>query len=302
MIMDMKKPLKIYFAGSIRGGREDRDRYHSLIKHLSKLGKVLSEHIGNESLSASGEKEEADALIHRRDMEWLLAADAVVAEVSYNRAAQLGVSWVIDGSQDGNIVGLTKFSSALNVTDIGGAAFGDDQQIAQALDRIPDGATIGVGDFSGSTRWAAIVRALLGDASTNVLATPSIITLDNEEAELSVGQEVPFITGQFTNTGAAQAATLQNPQHGRRPQPKTTEAGGGRVAGAQRSGAPVLTMQGHRSAMPCHPNSHPLSSQMAVRPVKSWNSLTPIRNSRLTGHCRIRGDFFQLVGSDGRFC
>ncbi len=132
--------------------------------------------------------------------------EAVVAEVSYNRAAQLGVSWVIDGSQDGNIVGLTKFSSALNVTDIGGAFVGDDDQIGQALQAIPDGATIGVGDFSGSTRWAAIVRALLGDASTNVLATPSIITLDNEEAELSVGQEVPFITGQFTNTGAAQGS------------------------------------------------------------------------------------------------
>jgi general secretion pathway protein D len=132
--------------------------------------------------------------------------EAVVAEVSYNRAAQLGVSWVIDGSQDGNIVGLTKFSSALNVTDLGGAAFGDDEQIGQALQAIPDGATIGIGDFSGSTRWAAIVRALLGDASTNVLATPSIITLDNEEAELSVGQEVPFITGQFTNTGAAQGS------------------------------------------------------------------------------------------------
>jgi len=132
--------------------------------------------------------------------------EVVVAEVSYNRAAQLGVSWVIDGSQGGNIVGLTKFSSALNVTDIGGAAFGDDQQIAQALQAIPDGATVGIGDFSGSTRWAAILRALLGDASTNVLATPSIITMDNEEAELSVGQEVPFITGQFTNTGAAQGS------------------------------------------------------------------------------------------------
>ncbi len=132
--------------------------------------------------------------------------EAVVAEVSYNRAAQLGVSWVIDGSQDGNIVGLTKFTSALNVTDIGGAFVGDDQQIAQALQAIPDGATIGIGDFSGSTRWAAIIRALLGDASTNVLATPSIMTLDNEEAEISVGQEVPFITGQFTNTGAAQGS------------------------------------------------------------------------------------------------
>ncbi len=132
--------------------------------------------------------------------------EAIVAEVSYNKAAQLGVSWVIDGSEGGNIVGLTKFTSALNVTDIGGALVGDDQQIGQALQAIPDGASIGIGDFSGSTRWAAIIRALLGDASTNVLATPSIMTLDNEEAELSVGQEVPFVTGQFTNTGAAQGS------------------------------------------------------------------------------------------------
>ncbi|UCC15735.1 MAG: type II secretion system secretin GspD [Gammaproteobacteria bacterium] len=132
--------------------------------------------------------------------------EAIVAEVSYNKAAQLGVSWVIDGSEGGNIVGLTKFTSALNVTDIGGALVGDDDQIGQALQAIPDGASVGIGDFSGSTRWAAIIRALLGDASTNVLATPSIMTLDNEEAELSVGQEVPFVTGQFTNTGAAQGS------------------------------------------------------------------------------------------------
>ncbi len=132
--------------------------------------------------------------------------EAIVAEVSYNKAAQLGVSWVIDGTEGGNIVGLTKFTSALNVTDIGGALVGDDQQIAQALQAIPDGASVGIGDFSGSTRWAAIIRALLGDASTNVLATPTIMTLDNEEAELSVGQEVPFVTGQFTNTGAAQGS------------------------------------------------------------------------------------------------
>jgi general secretion pathway protein D len=130
--------------------------------------------------------------------------EAIIAEVSYDRAAQLGVSWVIDGSQNGNIVGLTKFTSALNVSDIGAAvASGDDGQIAQAVQAIPDGITLGIGQFGSNngTNWAAIIRALLGDASTNVLATPSIMTLDNEEAEISVGQEVPFVTGSFTNTG-----------------------------------------------------------------------------------------------------
>ena len=51
------------------------------------------------------------------------------------------------------------------------------------------------------TSWAAILNALRGDAGTNIVSTPTIVTLDNEEAEISVGQEVPFLTGQFTNTG-----------------------------------------------------------------------------------------------------
>ena len=56
------------------------------------------------------------------------------------------------------------------------------------------------------TSWAAIVSALRGDADTNIVSLPTIITLDNEEAEIKVGQEVPFLTGQFTNTGANQGS------------------------------------------------------------------------------------------------
>jgi len=92
--------MKIYFAGSIRGGREDRDRYHSLIKHLSQYGEVLSEHIGEESLSASGEKDEDNVMIHRRDMDWLFAADAVVAEVS---TPSLGVGYEIGRAVENQI-------------------------------------------------------------------------------------------------------------------------------------------------------------------------------------------------------
>jgi general secretion pathway protein D len=49
--------------------------------------------------------------------------------------------------------------------------------------------------------FALLLRALRGDSSTNILQTPSVMTLDNEEAEIKVAQEVPFITGQYTNTG-----------------------------------------------------------------------------------------------------
>ncbi|NNM01521.1 MAG: type II secretion system protein GspD, partial [Gammaproteobacteria bacterium] len=65
---------------------------------------------------------------------------------------------------------------------------------------------LNVGYFSGGD-IRALIRALGGDAFTNVLSTPSLVTLDNAEAEIVVGQNVPFITGQFTNN----ATTPDNP-------------------------------------------------------------------------------------------
>ena len=49
--------------------------------------------------------------------------------------------------------------------------------------------------------WAALIRALQATGNTNIIATPSVMTLDNEEAEIKVAQEVPFVTGQYTNQG-----------------------------------------------------------------------------------------------------
>src|SRR6185312_9970210 len=67
---------------------------------------------------------------------------------------------------------------------------------------IPTGSLFGVGRIAASgVNFAAILRAVRNDGDSNVIATPSAITMDNQEAELKVAQEVPFITGQFTNTG-----------------------------------------------------------------------------------------------------
>ena len=84
--------LKIYFAGSIRGGREDSGLYQELIQHLKRYGEVLSEHIGENSLSATGETDPHNSTIHQRDMDWLLSADLVVAEVT---TPSLGVGYEI---------------------------------------------------------------------------------------------------------------------------------------------------------------------------------------------------------------
>jgi 2'-deoxynucleoside 5'-phosphate N-hydrolase len=82
--------MNIYFAGSIRGGRVDKEIYLEIIRYLSTQGKVLTEHIGDPGLDASGEDGPSDRYIYERDVEWLEAADAVVAEVS---TPSLGVGY-----------------------------------------------------------------------------------------------------------------------------------------------------------------------------------------------------------------
>ncbi len=74
--------MKIYFAGSIRGGRDDREFYRGIIALLQKRGVVLTEHIGEEILSSVGEITRADEEIFSRDVSWIKEAGVVVAEVT----------------------------------------------------------------------------------------------------------------------------------------------------------------------------------------------------------------------------
>ncbi len=82
--------MKIYFAGSIRGGRSDQALYHDMISALGKHGTVLTEHIGLATVAAMGEEGVSDEYIYKRDMDWIREADAVVAEVS---TPSLGVGY-----------------------------------------------------------------------------------------------------------------------------------------------------------------------------------------------------------------
>lgn len=74
--------MKIYFAGSIRGGREDAALYHQIIALLAEYGEVLTEHIGDTGLTPAGEGTLANKTIYARDMAWLAEADVVIAEVT----------------------------------------------------------------------------------------------------------------------------------------------------------------------------------------------------------------------------
>jgi 2'-deoxynucleoside 5'-phosphate N-hydrolase len=83
--------MRIYFAGSIRGGREDWSLYKEIIRVLREYGDVLTEHIGDPELSVTGE-DLPDAEIHKRDLDWLRSCDYLVAEVT---RPSLGVGYEI---------------------------------------------------------------------------------------------------------------------------------------------------------------------------------------------------------------
>ena len=130
--------------------------------------------------------------------------EAMLVEVSTDASRDLGVNWVVDGSGDNFLVGLFN-------TPIAGVSprrhRARRSKIRRRRPRCPGGFTIGGGRRQDSgTNFAAILRALASNGDTNIVSMPSVITLDNEEAQIKVAQEVPFLTGTFTNTGGAGGA------------------------------------------------------------------------------------------------
>ena len=132
--------------------------------------------------------------------------EAIIAEVDVDKSAELGINWA--AFSKGSNVPAGAFVSPVggtSIVDLAGAI----QQPANASTTLLQGTTIGIGRIAGTgVNFAAMVRAIRGDTNTNVVATPSAVTMDNQEAELKVAQEVPFVTGQFTNTTAVTGGTV----------------------------------------------------------------------------------------------
>lgn len=125
---------------------------------------------------------------------------AVIAEVSTNSSAELGIQWAYDNSGNNGPVGLIDFND--NIGSLAKAATG-----AAAPPRL-DGLSLVGGDFSGGVfKFGALLRALSGDADNNIISTPTLVTMDNEEAEIVVGQNVPFVTGSYSSTGTGSTPT-----------------------------------------------------------------------------------------------
>ncbi|MHB1240867.1 MAG: type II secretion system secretin GspD, partial [Gammaproteobacteria bacterium] len=135
--------------------------------------------------------------------------EAVIAEVSANKAAQLGVQFNAAQNFDatGPVAGTNFTTGGSSVTSVA----------ANPLGALGDGLALGFVQGTSTlfgTQFlniSTLIQALASDTSTNILSTPTLLTMDNQEAEIVVGQTVPFVTGQFTNTGNTSTTGVVNP-------------------------------------------------------------------------------------------
>jgi general secretion pathway protein D len=163
-----------------------------------------------------------DQLDERRAQVYI---ESLIVEVTGDNAAEFGFQWqgILSGGSNTNaLIGGTNYGAQGNLlgitlaqagSSLGGSGSGDGTTgagaVASAL-ALGQGLNIGlVHNFFGTYGLAALARILQTQANTNIASTPNLVTLDNEEAKIVVGSNVPFVTGQFTNTGTATTSPFQ---------------------------------------------------------------------------------------------
>src|SRR3984957_8613802 len=151
--------------------------------------------------------------------------EAIIVEVDVNKSSNLGVQWLLYG-QGGTTVpaAVTNFpGSGTGIVNLAAAALGGNtgtgttttgtttigttaaSGVAGAVSALTTRATLAIGRYNptSGTNFAAIVQALRSDGSSNIISTPSLITMNNEEAEVKVTQEIPLITGSYSSSKAS---------------------------------------------------------------------------------------------------
>jgi general secretion pathway protein D len=155
--------------------------------------------------------------------------EAIIAEVTVDKTADLGVNWAIDGSNSS--VGVGGFVSPIagsSIVDLATAALSASSSstattgtattgVGGLSNATLNGTTLGIGRLKAAgVNFALVLRALQGDSRTNILGTPSVVTRNNQEAKMEVAQEVPFLTGQYSTTNGTGSAfqTIQREEVG----------------------------------------------------------------------------------------
>ncbi|MBK5542910.1 type II secretion system secretin GspD [Pseudomonas sp. TH05] len=143
-----------------------------------------------------------------------VVVEAIIAEVSDTRAQELGVQWLFMGDSFGG--GAVNFTgSGASITSLAAAASSNDTAgLGKLLANVP-GVTAGVGNLSGGgLNFLALLNALKSESGFNLLSTPTLLTLDNAEASILVGQEVPFVTGSVTQNNTNPYQTIERKEVG----------------------------------------------------------------------------------------
>ncbi|MFV7437707.1 type II secretion system secretin GspD [Pseudomonas vlassakiae] len=142
-----------------------------------------------------------------------VVVEAIIAEVSDIRAQELGVQWLFADEKFG--AGIVNFgSNGVNIANIAGAAASGDNEALGELLSSTTGATAGFGHIGGGFNFAMLINALKGKSGFNLLSTPTLLTLDNAEASILVGQEVPFVTGSVTQNNTNPYQTIERKEVG----------------------------------------------------------------------------------------
>ncbi|TDF62118.1 type II secretion system secretin GspD [Cupriavidus sp. L7L] len=141
--------------------------------------------------------------------------ESMIVEVTATQASELGIQWqglISSSSGNNNVFAGTNFGSGgqniLNLT-LAGALFDSNRTagIAAAQQLVPDVGGLNLGIVNKAMGLGALLRALGSNGSVNLLSTPNLITLENEEAKILIGQNIPITTGSYAQTGGAASVT-----------------------------------------------------------------------------------------------
>jgi general secretion pathway protein D len=153
-------------------------------------------------------------VVHRLDIQRAqVLVEAIIVEINDDVGQNLGIQWLF---RDDSGAFASSFDAGNNLQQLGqvvGGALNEDRQ--QALTGLAAGLagvagqTIGLGRLGGSTDLLALIDLLQASSGANILSTPNILTTDNTEAIITVGESVPFITGSYTSTG--NTGSIENP-------------------------------------------------------------------------------------------
>jgi general secretion pathway protein D len=168
---------------------------------------------GTNSLIITADTDEMaalEAVIARLDIRRAqVLVEAIIVEIDVTEGRELGLQWLFandSGLYGSNISPARQGSNAaiaqaILPEDAASTEIGV-RDLAGALSQVP-GTTFGWGVVDQNLTMTTILNTLEKQGNTNILSTPSLLTLDNEEAFITVGQQVPFVTGSYTNTGAS---------------------------------------------------------------------------------------------------